>query len=313
MTDTFSHEDSTNVAGSTPDAGGRLRRNMVAAGAGVVVVVLAATLLIPRPAAEDEHDAIFHRFTGDIRERVIANEHDWLAAAGFPVLASAPERIEHAIGSIRAAVDDPDHLLADGTITSLMETIKEHALARSERSPARYLALCDAESELYDWVSLDDAALKMFLDYWQNISTAPGGTSRDALINVWNYFYDEKGDRFDAIGAPPMGSRVVIRKVRTKDQSHEQFFGYDEEEIIHHWTGQMMLTGALQFRKPRRPIEEALAASPGVVVAQVMILVRMANGYPISWITSWFQDPATGRWVCSWSAQKRARGTVYVF
>ncbi len=313
MTDQHSHDDTSSTADPSSAGGARLRRNLIAAGAGIVVVALAATLLIPRPAAEDEHDAVFAQFMGEKRERVIANEHDWLAAAGFPVLASAPERINHAIGSIRAAVDDPDHLLTDGALTSLMETIKEHALARSERSSERYLALCDAESDLYEWASLDDAALKMFLDYWQNISTDPGGTSRDALINVWNYFYDEKGDRFDAIGVPPMGARVVIRKVRTKEQSHEQFFGYDEEEIIRHWTGEMMLTGALQFRKPRRPIEDALAASPGVVVAQVMILVRMANGYPISWITSWFQDPATGRWVCSWSAQKRARGSVYVF
>ncbi len=311
MTDTFSSEDTPSEVG-TALVGGRLRRNLVAAGAGIVVVALAAMLLIPRPAAEDEHDAIFHRFTGEKRERVISKEQDWHQSAGFVEAPTVPERLESAIGLIRGAVDDPDHLLSEGALKSLMATIKEHALARSERSPERYLALCDAESELYEWVPVNNPAITSFMGYW-GLDAGPEGTVESALRNVWRLFYDEKGDRFDAIGVPPMGTRIVVRKARTKVQGEELFFGYDEDDLIQHWTGELMTTGAQQFRTPRRAIEAVLQNQPSVTVVQIMILVRMANGIPINWISSWFQDPDTGGWVCSWTVYKRARLTSLIF
>ncbi|RMH27368.1 MAG: hypothetical protein D6693_05460 [Planctomycetota bacterium] len=258
----------------------------------------------------DEHDAVFTKFVGEKRERVLAKEEDWLAR-GFAdggVDASDAARLAEAL---RPAVDDPDALLTPGEIDALLETIARHAAARSSPTPDVYLDLCESESSLYEWIPLaDNRPMRFFFEHWK-MPYDDSATPQDALGVYWRRFMDESGDRFEAIGTPPAGARIVIRKVRTEDQADDHFFqDYDEAE---RWIGELMTTGAQAFREPRASLRDVLRASRGAVVAQCMILVRMANGRPINWVTSWFMDPPTGRWVCRAMAYKRARLTALVF
>src|SRR5690606_37309935 len=196
-------------------------------------------------------------------------------------------------------------------VESLLTTIARHAAARSNASPDMFLELCREESSLYEWTPWPaNHAMHTFLDYWR-IPYDDTTTPETALSLVWERFMDEAGDRFEALGSSPEGARIVIRKVRTEEQADDQFFR-DPEEMTH-WSAELVTARAQEFRRPIRSLGDVLKRQPGAIIAQCMVLVRMANGYPINWVSSWFLDLESGEWVCSDMVYKRARLTALVF
>ncbi|TVQ33486.1 MAG: hypothetical protein EA376_02295 [Phycisphaeraceae bacterium] len=180
---------------------------------------------------------------------------------------------------------------------SLVQTILQQLLARSEREPDTYLSL--AEHERTRWISEQDPEQE-----WRLIKMRHEGLFPDIHFNkneaklmlrrFLQHELDERQSNLIAIGDGIWGARVHVNRSRTRDDA---FYSDLSKEESLYWLGRST-HNAFRFRMPAATVNEILHRHGVIFTASVYIMVESEGGSKYNWNSRWFWDPDRQIWIC---------------
>jgi len=244
-------------------------------------------------------------YTSATREHALRLEGRWSALQFVRAGDEAAIR-----STLAAAAIDPDGVLEESAREALIDALIDHIETRAESTPDAYLSLAADDPTmipLSDTDSRDFVETRNIYEYEFGEPPPRDANSRGVLRRLWRRCMDEKGHRFAAVVADPTAAAMLVRRIRVPTQildSGLEIMPPEKQSLLY---GAPLAGGATKFHQPAINLASFLAERPGVVAANVHLLVRLENSLMFNWMSDWWLDDEAGRWVCHRMGRKSTR------
>jgi hypothetical protein len=222
-------------------------------------------------------------------------DQEWEQFATFEPIAD--DGVDRIVSRLRPGVIGQTDLLPARSIDDLLRTIADHLVARTEPTPRRYERLVASSGSLELNPDLaSDYQLAAFYRLFVGDSLPGEPTPQELRDDVWSHLAEAE-HLFDQYGDPEsLGSVVVLERIRAAVQMNGMGLHIADREDSGYWGGYGYRYG-IRFARATMTLDEVIARDNSAVVASAHVLVRLVDGRIANWITTWFHDPESDRWI----------------
>lgn len=190
--------------------------------------------------------------------------------------------------------------------TALMRTLSEHIAARSDPTPASYLALADHDPHTR-WIKPTDDAWRNASRWSEKVTERTLGedlSPREGLEEAYRVLVKDHGSRFVAVASGEKAMRLKVFRIRSIQQIGMLDIDGMAQDVYDYWYDNKGTAPALKFRVPRESLKAMLSREQSALLVHAYTLVETESGDVMNLDTIWYWNQSRRSWLC-YSMEKR--------